>query len=186
MTYQAKPLKVIRMGHPTLAAPARPVDDPTSEEIHHIIANMTATLNALGGESGLAATQVDIPLRIFIFCVSSERLNDDFDIPLTPVINPVIEYKSQEMEAGWEGCFSVPDMIGEVKRPVSIRYRYQTPTGESVVKEAHGFHARVVQHETDHLDGIFYVQRIADLRRFGFLHEMKNRMKEFASADNIA
>lgn len=166
-------LEVIRMGHPTLSKPTIPVTDPSSDETRRVINNLIATLEANGGGAGLATPQVNISLRILIFCVPKERAEDGVGIPLTPLINPVIEFKSEEMTYAWEACFSLPKMMGEVPRHKTIRYRYQTLTGEMLVKEASGIHARVIQHEVDHLDGILYVQRMRDMSRFGHIDEIK-------------
>jgi peptide deformylase len=164
--------QITRMGHPILARPAQPVLDPTAPDVARIVTNMLATLEALGGGLGLAAPQVSIDLRIVIFCLPAERSGQDEAIPLTVLINPMIEYKDPAMTLGWEACFSLPNMIGEVPRHQAIRYRYQTLTGEAQTCEAKGYHARIIQHELDHLDGILYPQRMADLSRFGYREEM--------------
>jgi peptide deformylase len=123
------------------------------------------------GGTGLAAPQVHMPWRLVVFFVGPERLTElpgDTEEDLTVLINPVIEPIGNERAFGWEGCLSVPGLRGVVPRHLRIRYRGLGLDGEAIEREAAGFHARVVQHECDHLDGILYPMRIADLRNFGF------------------
>jgi peptide deformylase len=173
-------LKIARMGHPVLKQVAAPVDDPTAPEIGRLIMDMLDTMEDADG-TGLAAPQVYVPKRIVAFFVSGARAkredgaegDADFDdVPLTVLINPVVEPLSDVMALGWEACLSVPGLIGEVPRYTAVRYRGWTPKGEEVVREAQGFHARVVQHECDHLDGILYPQRMADLSTLTFTSEL--------------
>jgi peptide deformylase len=134
---------------------------------------MTETLDDIGG-AGLAAPQVHVPLRVVIFRVPAERTtgrSDDRPEPLLALVNPVIEPQGVARELGWEGCLSVPGLRGAVPRFARIRYRGMTPDGESIERTVEGFHARVVQHECDHLDGILYPQRMADLRLLVFNEE---------------
>ena len=173
---RGKVLDVIHMGHPTLSVPAKRVDDPTSPQIEVVVRDMMTTIESMGGGAGLAAPQVNIPLRIFIFCIPSDRGEDGIGLPLTPVINPVIEHKSDTMVLGWEGCFSLPGVMGEVPRHESITYQFQTLTGEVERRTVSGLHARIIQHETDHLEGVLYVERIRDMRRFGCIAEVKAHM----------
>jgi peptide deformylase len=162
-------LKIARMGHPVLRRPAEPVADPTAPAIRQLVADMIETLADVGGR-GLAAPQVHVPLRLVIFHVPEH----DMDLgPLTVLANPVIEPLSEEYEDGWEGCLSVPGLRGLVPRYTRIRYRGVTPAGERVERVAEGFHARVVQHECDHLDGVLYPQRMADLTRLIFESEVR-------------
>jgi peptide deformylase len=190
-------LKIARMGHPVLAAPARPVEDPTAPAIRRLVADMLETMQDAGG-TGLAAPQVHVPLRALAFFVSGARaaredgpagdagvpgeaedpgeLPRNFAVPLTVLCNPVIEPLGEEMAEGWEACLSVPGLTGVVPRYCAVRYRGVTPQGEVVEREAHGFHARVVQHEADHLDGILYPQRMRDLGSLIFTSELKYRM----------
>ena len=166
-------LKIARMGHPVLRGRAEPVADPTAPEIRRLIADMTETLADIGG-AGLAAPQVHVPLRVVIFLVPEERVSgrpDDRPQALTAIINPVIEPLGPERELGWEGCLSVPGLRGAVPRFARIRYRAATPDGGMIERVAEGFHARVVQHECDHLDGILYPQRMTDLSLLVFLEE---------------
>jgi peptide deformylase len=168
-------LKIARMGHPVLRRPADPVTDPTAPEITQLILDMTETLADIGG-IGLAAPQVHVPLRVVIFevpaarshAVDGERAQPQ---PMTVLINPVIEPVGDDKVLGWEACLSVPGLTGQVPRYDRIRYRGVTAQGASIEREAHGFHARVVQHECDHLDGILYPQRMLDLSHLMFVEE---------------
>lgn len=164
-------LKIARMGHPVLAAMAARVEDPTDPRIHGLIADMVETMADAPGV-GLAAPQVHVPLRIVVFRVPGDRTDDKKEVPLTALINPEIEALSDETAVGWEACLSLPEMTGQVPRFTSIRYRGLGPDGKEIVREATGYHARVVQHECDHLDGILYPMRMPDLTTFGFVEEM--------------
>jgi len=166
-------LKIARMGHPVLRRKADPVADPTAPEIHRLIADMAETLADIGG-AGLAAPQVHVPLRVVIFQVPEQRLTgrpDDQAQPLMALINPVIEPLGPEQELGWEGCLSVPGLKGAVPRFARIRYRGLAPDGRAIDRSVEGFHARVVQHECDHLDGVLYPQRMTDMRLLMFVEE---------------
>jgi len=168
-------LKIARMGHPVLRRPADPVDEPTAPEILRLVADMLETLADADG-AGLAAPQVHVPKRVVMFRIPAERSTDapgDEAVPLTILINPVVEPLGSEMRLGWEGCLSLPGMMGEVPRHARVRYSGVTPDGERIEREAGGFHARVVQHECDHLDGILYPMRMPDLSRFGYVEEMR-------------
>src|SRR5918912_2569295 len=166
-------LKIARMGHPVLRAPAAPVEDARAAEIRRLVADMVETLEDIGG-AGLAAPQVHASKRVVIFKVPAERVTpraEDAPAPLTVLVNPVIEPVGYEMEFGWEGCLSVPGLRGAVPRWARIRYRAETPDGETIDRVVEGFHARVVQHECDHLDGVLYPQRMTDHRLFSFVDE---------------
>jgi peptide deformylase len=166
-------LKIARMGHPVLRFKAEPVANPTAPEIGKLIADMTETLVDIGG-AGLAAPQVHVPLRVVIFAVPAERISgrpDDRAQELTAIINPVIEPLGDDREIGWEGCLSVPGLKGAVPRFARIRYRGVAPDGTPIDRTVEGFHARVVQHECDHLDGVLYPQRMTDLRLLMFVEE---------------
>ena len=171
-------LKIARMGHPVLKRRADPVEDPASPEIHKLINDMVDTLADVGGV-GLAAPQVHVPLRVVIFHVPKARMEAEdgegpaIGIPLTVLINPEIEPIGEELEEGVEACLSVPGLAGVVPRFNQIRYRAQTPAGEPLDRVAKGFHARVVQHECDHLDGVLYPMRMIDLSKLSFVEEMK-------------
>ncbi|HZB90969.1 MAG TPA: peptide deformylase [Stellaceae bacterium] len=166
-------LKIARMGHPVLRGAAAAVVDPTAPEVRRLVADMVETLADIGG-AGLAAPQVHVPLRLVIFRVPEERTTgapDDRPQPLVALANPVIEPLEGTRELGWEGCLSVPGLRGAVPRWTRIRYHGVTPEGERIERVASGFHARVVQHECDHLDGILYPQRMTDLRLLVFNEE---------------
>jgi peptide deformylase len=167
-------LKIARMGHPVLRGKAEPVGDPRASEVRRLVGDMVETLADIGG-AGLAAPQVHVPLRIVIFRVPEERVTgrpDDQPQDLMTLINPVIEPLSDEMELGWEGCLSVPNLRGAVPRFRRIRYRGLDEDGAAIERIAEGFHARVVQHECDHLDGILYPQRMTDLGLLVFTEEL--------------
>jgi peptide deformylase len=166
-------LKIARMGHPVLRRRAEPVADPTAAAVRRLVADMIETLDDIGG-AGLAAPQVHVSQRIVIFKVAPERVTGrpgDTPLDLTVLVNPEIEPLPGAIELGWEGCLSVPGLRGAVPRHARIRYRGVTPEGAVVEREAEGFHARVVQHECDHLDGILYPQRMTDLRLLVFNEE---------------
>ena len=171
-------LKIARMGHPVLKRRADPVEDPISPEITNLINDMVDTLADVGGV-GLAAPQVHVPLRVVIFHVPRARMaaedGEEYPegVPLTFLINPVIEPQSDVMEEGIEACLSVPGLAGSVPRFREIRYTGLTPTGERIDRTARGFHARVVQHECDHLDGVLYPMRMTDLSKLSFVEELK-------------
>ena len=174
-------LKIARMGHPVLAAPARPVSDPQSPEIISLVNDMVETMMDANG-AGLAAPQVHVPLRVVVFQAPGERSDPELDeaerfdhtAPLTVLINPEIEILGEETEGGWEGCLSVPGLRGWVERPAHIRYCGLTPDGQTLTREARGFHARVVQHEVDHLDGRLYPGRMSDLSKLIFESEIRH------------
>ncbi len=160
--------RVLKMGDPLLFKVAEPVADFDTPELNLVIADMFDTMKALNG-AGLAAPQIGVPKRIVIFGIESNpRYPDVEPVPTTVLINPEIEFLTQEREDGWEGCLSVPGMRGVVSRCTHLRYRGFDPVGNPIAREAHGFHARVVQHECDHLDGILYPMRLKDMRLFGF------------------
>jgi peptide deformylase len=166
-------LKIARMGHPVLRTVAEPVADPTAPEIRRLVADMLETApDALG--TGLAAPQVHVAKRIVVFMVGPDRLSGrplDTEQDWLTLINPAIEPLTDETELGWEGCLSVPGLRGVVPRWTRIRYRGVDGDGRPVEREVEGFHARVVQHECDHLDGILYPQRMPDLRLLQFNEE---------------
>lgn len=168
-------LKIARMGHPVLRARAAEVPDPTAAEIRRLAADMLETMEDANG-AGLAAPQVHVPLRLVMFHVPAHRTTVDEGAPppgVTVLINPAIEALTDETDLGWEGCLSLPGMIGAVPRFKRIRYLGVGLDGTAIDREASGFHARVVQHECDHLDGILYPQRMNDLSLFGFADDMR-------------
>ena len=160
--------EVIKMGHPTLLARAKEVENFATPELDSLLTDMKDTMAALNG-AGLAAPQIAISLRIVIFGVTSNlRYPNVEEVPETVLINPEISIIGTERDSAWEGCLSVPHMRGLVPRYTSIKYRGYDAQGNLIERQAHGFHARVVQHEVDHLDGILYPSRIEDMRNFGF------------------
>jgi peptide deformylase len=166
-------LKIARMGHPVLRRPADPVPDPTAPQIRSLVADMIETMADANG-AGLAAPQVHVPLRVVVFHVPEERARRENEepAPLTALINPEIVALTDEKIEGWEACLSVPGLAGKVPRYSRIRYSGLTPEGGLIEREVQGFHARVVQHECDHLDGILYPQRMADLSTLVFVEHM--------------
>ena len=174
-------LKIARMGHPILATPARPVADPRHSEIRRLVNDMVETMTDANG-AGLAAPQVHVPLRVVVFQAPGEReppglsQEERFDhtAPLTVLINPEIEVLGPDLEGGWEGCLSVPGLRGWVERPDHIRYRGLGLEGETIERVARGFHARVVQHECDHLEGRLYTSRMGDMSRLIFESEIRH------------
>lgn len=163
---------VLRMGDPRLLQPSRPVERFDTPELHALIADMDDTMRALNG-AGLAAPQIGVGLQVAIFGVEhNPRYPDAEPVPYTVLINPVLEPLDAAMEEGWEGCLSVPGMRGLVPRHRRLRYRGYDQHRRAIDRSVEGFHARVVQHECDHLAGILYPMRIRDLRNFGFNEEL--------------
>ncbi|MGS1080396.1 peptide deformylase [Pseudoxanthomonas beigongshangi] len=159
---------ILKMGDPRLLKIARPVERFDTPELHALIADMFQTMASAGGV-GLAAPQIGVDLQLVIFGFdNSDRYPDAPPVPRTILLNPVIEPLSEEMEDGWEGCLSVPGLRGVVPRHRAIRYRGFDPQGNPIDREAEGFHARVVQHECDHLIGRLYPSRIRDFSQFGY------------------
>jgi peptide deformylase len=159
---------ILRMGDPRLLERAHPVERIGSPELRELLADMRDTMRARDG-AGLAAPQIGVPLRVVIFGVErNPRYPEVEPVPYTELINPVLAPLGHEEEDGWEGCLSVPGMRGLVPRFARLRYEGFDPDGRPIVRDAEGFHARVVQHECDHLDGILYPTRIRDLSKFGF------------------
>ena len=192
-------LKIARMGHPVLRRRAEPIADPTARDVRKLVEDMLETLNDSEG-AGLAAPQVHVSRRLVIFKPPPERAGQDRadgtasdpisdpatgpasdpisdpatdSVPLTVLINPEIEPLTEEQVLGWEACLSVPGLNGAVPRYTHIRYRGVTPGGQPIECEATGFHARVVQHECDHLDGILYPMRMTDLSLLVFSEELR-------------
>lgn len=160
------------MGDPRLLEPSRPVERFDTPELHELIADMKDTMKALNG-AGLAAPQIGMGLQVVIYGVDrNPRYPDAEEVPHTVLINPALEPVGREMEEGWEGCLSVPGMRGLVPRYRHLRYRGFDERGQPIDRTVSGFHARVVQHECDHLAGILYPMRVRDLRNFGFNEEL--------------
>ncbi|NNE82497.1 MAG: peptide deformylase [Alphaproteobacteria bacterium] len=184
-------LKIARMGHPILNQRAEAVPDPTAPEVARLVAAMIETMEDADG-TGLAAPQVHMPWRIVVYKVMAERAeaeegaegdSESEEVPTTALINPVIEPLGEETNVAFEACLSVPDMAGPVRRFSHIRLTYQTLAGETVSREAEGFHARVLQHECDHLDGVLYPMRVEDMRQFGFVDALGKGQGMPESAD---
>jgi len=160
--------RVLKMGDPLLFRVAEPVTGFDTPELHTLITDMFDTMAALSG-AGLAAPQIGVSKRVVIFGVEANpRYPDAEPVPTTVLVNPVIDILGPEQDDGWEGCLSVPGMRGLVNRHTRLRYRGFDQHGKALEREAHGFHARVVQHECDHLDGILYPMRLKDMRLFGY------------------
>jgi peptide deformylase len=167
-------LKIARMGHPVLLERCAPVADPGAPEIRRLAADMIATMEDAPGV-GLAAPQVHVPLRLFVFRVpDGRRGGDQEDLPLgnSVLVNPEVELLTDERVLRWEGCLSIPGLRAAVPRAPRIRYRGVDLDGQPVERVVSGFHAGVVQHEYDHLDGILYPMRLTDFRLFGFSEEI--------------
>ena len=161
--------EVLKMGDPRLLEKSRPVEAFATPELHELIADMRDTMAHLNG-AGLAAPQIGVLLRVVIFGVKrNPRYPDAEEVPDTVLINPVVTPLGDEIEEAWEGCLSVPGMRGVVPRFARLRYRGFDESGTEIDRTVEGFHARVVQHECDHLDGILYPMRIRDMAQFGFV-----------------
>jgi peptide deformylase len=188
-------LKIARMGHPALRQISLPIEDPGAPEVRRLVADMLETMEDAGG-TGLAAPQVHVPRRLVVFYVSGERAGREDeagaedgaedeagteeggeDVPLTVLINPVVEPLGKDAVEGWEACLSVPGLAGRVPRYAAVRYRGLDLNGKEIAREARGFHARVVQHECDHLDGMLYPQRMTDLSTLTFTSELGARQR---------
>ena len=178
-------LKIACMGHPMLLRPAEPVTDPTAPDVKALVADMIETMNDAFGR-GLAANQVHVPKRVVVFYPphddqdGDEGESEEEDVPTPPLalVNPELEVLTDETGDGWEGCLSVPGMRGVVPRYTRVRYRGTTPDGEKIDREVAGFHARVVQHELDHLDGIVYPMRMKNLGLLVFESEVPHLMQD--------
>lgn len=169
-------LAIARMGAPILAGRAKPVDDPAAPEIQRLIDDMIETMEDVGA-AGLAAPQVRVPLRVVIFHAPAARTKGAA-VPLTVLINPGIEALDGGVQVGYEGCLSLPGLTGAVPRHTRIRYWGLDRHGQPIEQVAEGFHARVVQHECDHLDGVLYPQRMSDLATFGFTDEVWRALEQ--------
>jgi peptide deformylase len=164
--------EILRMGDPRLLRVAEPVRDFEGEGVRELLVDMFDTMRAANG-AGLAAPQIGVSLRVVIFgsddtSARNPRYPDADPVPQTVLINPVLTALSEEFEEGWEGCLSVPGLRGVVPRHRRLRYVGLDADGNPIDRVVDGFHARVVQHECDHLDGILYPMRVRDFARFGF------------------
>ncbi len=166
---------VLKMGHPLLQQVAAPVTQ-FGAELRALVADMDDTMRALSG-AGIAAPQIGVGLRVVIFELQENpRYPHVSPVPYTVLVNPVLTLLGEEREEGWEGCLSVPGMRGLVPRYRHLRYQGVDLEGAPIDRTVEGFHARVVQHEVDHLDGILYPQRVPDLRNFGFEDALVSQM----------
>ncbi len=164
--------KVLRMGHPCLQQPAHPVTAFDTPELRALIDDLFDTMAAENG-AGLAAPQIGVSVAVVVFGFDTNpRYPDAEPVPRTILINPAIEPLGDSQDLAWEGCLSLPGMRGLVPRWTRIRYRGFDPSGTPIAREASDFHARVVQHECDHLHGILYPQRMTDMSQFGFVDEL--------------
>ena len=164
---------VLRMGDPRLLRVSEPLNRFSSPELAQLLADMRDTMASLSG-AGLAAPQIGVPWRVVIFGTGAPnpRYPEAEVVPFTVLINPTLTPVGDQMEQGWEGCLSVPGMRGLVPRYRQLHYRGVDEHGAAIERQVRGFHARVVQHEVDHLDGILYPMRITDMRQFGFHEEL--------------
>jgi peptide deformylase len=159
---------VLKMGHRLLRQVAQPVTEFGTPGLQDLVRDMDDTMRALNG-AGLAAPQIGVSLRVVIFEVrQNPRYPEAGEVPYTVLVNPVLTPLGDETEDGWEGCLSVPGLRGLVPRHCRLRYRGHDLNGAPIDRTVEGFHARVVQHEVDHLDGILYPMRLRSLRDFGF------------------
>ncbi len=177
----SKVLKIARMGHPILTQRAKEIADPTAPYIKEIVDDMLTTMEDVGDNIGLAAPQVHVPLRILLFQIPPNttnpryKLTPEFDpngVSMTILINPEVTPIGEKMTETWESCLSVPGLMAKVARYQSVQYSGTTPEGKRIERTAHGFHARAMQHELDHLDGILFPMRMVDSRQFGFQNEI--------------
>ncbi len=159
---------ILRLGDPRLLQPSRPVEAFGSAALEALLQDLRDTMTAKDG-AGLAAPQIGVPLQVVIFGGAfNPRYPDAEEVPYTELVNPVLTPLSDAIDEAWEGCLSVPGLRGVVPRHTDLRYEGFDPRGHAIRREVTGFHARVVQHECDHLAGILYPMRMRDLSRFGF------------------
>lgn len=173
-------LEIIKYGHPTLLRRAEPVSDPTAPEVRKLAFDMIDTMHAASG-AGLAAPQVDVGLRLFVFRVSDQRTSrdpDDIVMDDTVIVNPAIETIGVDNRMRWEGCLSIPGLRAAVPRAWRIRYSGVDLEARPITRIVTGFHAGVVQHEYDHLDGILYTMRMADFSLMGFTDELSRHFND--------
>jgi len=157
------------MGDPRLWRQAKPVERFGTPELHALVGDLRETMQHLSG-AGLAAPQIGVGLRLVVFGVADNpRYPDAEQVPWTVLANPVLTPLGEETEEDWEGCLSVPGLRGWVRRSIRLRYAGFDADGQPIERIVSGFHARVVQHECDHLDGILYPMRMSDFTRFGFV-----------------
>jgi len=170
-------LKIARLGHPVLFQKAKLVENITSNNIKKIVHDMTETMLDAQG-IGLAAPQIHINKQILIFVEPEIEEGKESPVNITALINPKLSKISDKTDIQWEGCLSIPGMLGLVKRYFRIKYEGYDMNGNIIQKEAEGLHARIVQHEYDHLSGILYTSRLADNKAFGYSEEIENYWKK--------
>ncbi|MBL1259546.1 MAG: peptide deformylase [Thiotrichaceae bacterium] len=169
--------KVVRMGDPVLLSAAEPVVKFNTRALSRLVNNLLDTMAKHDG-AGLAAPQIGVGLQVVVFGLAANpRYPEEESIPMTVLVNPRIEPLSDQVEDGWEGCLSVPGLRGLVSRYTYIRYSGFDQFGGKIEREVRGFHARVVQHECDHLDGVLYPQRMTNMRAFGFEDELERAVE---------
>jgi peptide deformylase len=172
------------MGDPQLLEVSNPVEQFDTPELRELVADMIDTMRELNG-AGLAAPQIGVGVRVVIFGFDENpRYPEAEAVPFTVLINPKLTPTGDEMEEDWEGCLSVPGMRGLVPRYTQLRYQGSDVKGNAIDRTVTDFHARVVQHEVDHLDGILYPQRIRDLRQFGFVEELDAALEDEGDDDD--
>ena len=180
-------LKIARMGHPILRRPAAEIADPEAPEVKALVSHMIETMDDAEG-MGLAAPQVYVSARLLVMRTPGEDDDEDAEehewSGLTILANPVVEPLGDEMEDGWEGCLSVPGLRGIVPRYMRIRYRGADPRGGMIERTVEGLHARVLQHECDHLDGILYPERMTDMTKLIFDTEYRHLREARAEPDD--
>jgi len=164
--------EILRMGDPRLLRVARPVDEFAKPTLCDLVDDLLDTMRANDG-AGLAAPQIGVDLQVVVFQVThNPRYPDAEPVPLTVLINPVLTPLGEEQDPGWEGCLSIPGLRGLVPRHRRLRYQGRDLQGDRIDRTVDGFHARVVQHETDHLFGILYPMRMKDMSQFGFVEQL--------------
>ena len=166
--------EILKMGNPQLLQVSEPVAESEFSELEDLVTDLIDTMTAAEG-AGLAAPQIGVMKRVVIFGFEhNERYPDAASVPFTVLINPELKVLDNQVQYGWEGCLSVPGMRGKVPRAHNLRYRGFTLDGSPIDRTVDGFHARVVQHECDHLDGILYPMRMEDMRYFGFEDQLRD------------
>lgn len=166
--------EILKMGNPQLLQVSEPVAESEFSQLEDLVTDLIDTMTAAEG-AGLAAPQIGVMKRVVIFGFEhNERYPDAGSVPFTVLINPELEVLDNQVQYGWEGCLSVPGMRGKVPRAYNLRYRGFTLDGTSIDRTVDGFHARVVQHECDHLDGILYPMRMEDMSYFGFEDQLRD------------
>ena len=166
--------EIVKMGHPALRRVAEPVGDTTAPALRALVEDMRETLGAIDG-NGLAAPQIEVNLRVVLYRIPAQRIPKGArqePVPWTVMINPVLEPLTDEMKLIWERCLSLPGLYGKVPRYTRVAMRFETLAGEQIERQCSGFHAMLLQHECDHLDGILYPMRMNDLSLLTYASEL--------------